>query len=156
MNTPPSISSKLREARHLLGLSQMQMAQGGGIYQADVSELERLEKTHIPVTLLSFLYLKGIDMHSLFGDGAVRLRPASTTQSMVAEPLPEYGPLAAIKTYIDSEVDRRIKETQRQLSKLDIPKLDKTTRDLRKVDAGPAHGASEVKKSEEPPQQAGK
>lgn len=57
---------KLKEARLLVKLTQLEMAKGVGIAQKDVSNIENGTRQYIPNQYISFLYEKGIDIASLF------------------------------------------------------------------------------------------
>ncbi len=76
MNIPEFIPERLKEARHLLGYSQGDLAKAVQMQQKDISLHEnKTTKTLIPVRYLLFLHSQGIDLNSLFDEGMeVRLR----------------------------------------------------------------------------------
>lgn len=88
MNSQQLVPQRMKEARGMLGLSQEEAAAQGELHQPDISELERLEKPHLPVRYLAFLYRKGIDLNSLFSEGPTVFRAGF---SMAAEPQAPYG-----------------------------------------------------------------
>ena len=74
MNIPEFIPENLRQARLLLKLSQTELAALAGMSQKDISLHEsKTSKRLIPVRYILALVSKGVDLNSLFREGAVRL-----------------------------------------------------------------------------------
>ncbi|MBS1939877.1 MAG: helix-turn-helix transcriptional regulator [Bacteroidetes bacterium] len=94
---------KLKKARELLGLTQMQAASASGVKQPHLSDMEKNEKTLIPVRYIDFLYKNDIDLNSLFGAGPVQLR--STHESGLRNPLVENTRLAT-QDQVDGILER--------------------------------------------------
>lgn len=121
MNSGVLLGPRLREARKLLGLSQTAFAKESGLYQADISDMERLPKPHIAVAYIAYLYRKGIDLHTLFGEGPVALRaPPGQTRTeqrltMAAEQAAQFSPPALLQFQKQMEaLERRIKDMERK------------------------------------------
>lgn len=80
MNRLLFIPQQLKAARALLGLSQLEMATLASMQQKDISLHEnKTTKTLIPLRYMLVLWEKGVDLNSLFEDGAVRMREVPTT-----------------------------------------------------------------------------
>ena len=60
------ISSRLKQARKLLNLTQQQCSEFSGVHQVQISKLEKGERGFIPNEYLIFLNERGIDLNSLF------------------------------------------------------------------------------------------
>ncbi|MBS1945669.1 MAG: helix-turn-helix transcriptional regulator [Bacteroidetes bacterium] len=94
---------KLKKARELLGLTQTQAATASGVKQPHLSDMEKNEKTLIPVRYIDFLYKNDIDLNSLFGAGPVQLR--GTPESGLRNPLVENTRLAT-QDQVDGILER--------------------------------------------------
>ena len=73
-----NVGFKLRLARKLIGLSQVEIANFCGIKQRDVSQLENNNRKFIPTIYILFLNKNGIDLGSLF-DSSDEVRFVSNT-----------------------------------------------------------------------------
>lgn len=67
---PPEVGlgARLRQARELLGLSQLQLGEACGLTQRDISRLENNKCEFVPTSLIQYLNGAGIDLNSLFGN----------------------------------------------------------------------------------------
>ncbi|KAB8156150.1 helix-turn-helix domain-containing protein [Kordia sp. TARA_039_SRF] len=63
-----ALENKIKQARKLLNMSQVEAAQASGLQQNVISDIERGKKVFIPTDYLSFLQNKGIDINSLFNN----------------------------------------------------------------------------------------
>lgn len=62
------IYSKLKSARKLLALRQEDIQKSCGLYQGDISTLERGRKKFIPTAYITFLAKNGVDLNLLFDE----------------------------------------------------------------------------------------
>lgn len=62
------LNIKIKEARELLELTQLEAAKKSGLSQRDVSQLENGKKEFIPTNYIQFLNKNGIDINSLFNN----------------------------------------------------------------------------------------
>lgn len=84
-----AVGDKIKEAREALGLKQSDFAEAIGVFQNDVSRIERGEKKFVPNSYIQFLYKKGFDVNSIFDD-SMPLQKLGNEVSMVQEPAAEF------------------------------------------------------------------
>lgn len=69
-----SVFDKLKQARELLNLSQIEAATQAGLDQRDISKLENGKAKFIPSNYIQFLHGKGIDINSLYNEKEGKVR----------------------------------------------------------------------------------
>lgn len=74
------ISSKLKQARLLIGVSQKDAASLSGISQRDISQLENGKKEFIPTSYIQYLNSCGVDLNSIFSNAEVILLAAESIE----------------------------------------------------------------------------
>ncbi|UOQ54230.1 helix-turn-helix domain-containing protein [Hymenobacter cellulosivorans] len=73
------IPAKLRTIRQEFNMTQLEMAQGSGLSQRDISQLENGRKEGLPKEFIHFLHSRGVDLNWLFTDPAAEeVRPAAS------------------------------------------------------------------------------